>query len=109
MFQGSKNANKEYFEYVEAAGANLLEGGVNGTTSQDRMNCFATVPSGNLENLLGIESDRLATLPAALTKEKLHNQRDVVKNVRRQGLENQPYGRWHNTGRRFIANRSGNS
>ncbi|HUE83678.1 MAG TPA: pitrilysin family protein [Pyrinomonadaceae bacterium] len=95
MFQGSKNADKEYFEYVEAAGANLFEGGVNGTTSQDRTNYFATVPSGNLENLLWVESDRLATLPEALTKEKLDNQRDVVKNERRQGLENQPYGRWY--------------
>jgi zinc protease len=94
MFQGSKNASKEYFQYVEAAGANLFEGGVNGTTSQDRTNYFATVPSGNLENLLWVESDRLATLPDALTKEKLDNQRDVVKNERRQGLENQPYGRW---------------
>ena len=93
MFQGSKNASKEYFEYVEAAGANLLEGGVNGTTDQDRTNYFATVPSGNLENLLWVESDRLATLPEALTKEKLDNQRDVVKNERRQGLENTPYGR----------------
>src|SRR5690606_33162575 len=33
MFQGSKNANREYFDYVEAAGANLMEGGVNGTTN----------------------------------------------------------------------------
>jgi zinc protease len=94
MFQGSKNASKDYFTYVEAAGANLSEGGVNGTTSQDRTNYFATVPSGNLENLLWVESDRLATLPEGLTKEKLDNQRDVVKNERRQGLENQPYGRW---------------
>jgi zinc protease len=95
MFQGSKNADKEYFQYVEAAGANLFEGGVNGTTNQDRTNYFATVPSGNLENLLWVESDRLATLTDALTKEKLDNQRDVVKNERRQGLENQPYGRWY--------------
>ncbi|MBA3514596.1 MAG: insulinase family protein [Pyrinomonadaceae bacterium] len=94
MFQGSKNADKEYFQFVEAAGANLFEGGVNGTTSQDRTNYFATVPSGNLENLLWLESDRLLTLPDALTKTKLDNQRDVVKNERRQGLENQPYGRW---------------
>ena len=93
MFQGSKNANKEYFEYVEAAGANLLEGGVNGTTDQDRTNYFATVPSGNLENLLWIESDRLATLPDALDKAKFDNQVMVVQNERRQGLENQPYGR----------------
>jgi zinc protease len=95
MFQGSKNASKDYFTYVEAAGANLLEGGVNGTTNQDCTNYFATVPSGNLENLLWVEADRLATLPEGLTKEKLDNQRDVVKNERRQRLENQPYGRWY--------------
>ncbi|MCA1590129.1 MAG: insulinase family protein, partial [Acidobacteria bacterium] len=95
MFQGSKNANKEYFEYVEAAGANLLEGGVNGTTDQDRTNYFATVPSGNLENLLWLEADRLATLSEAVDKAKFDNQVMVVKNERRQGLENQPYGRWY--------------
>jgi zinc protease len=93
MFQGSKNAVGEYFSYVEAAGANLFAGGVNGTTSEDRTNYFATVPSGNLEQILWLESDRLATLTDALTIEKLNNQRDVVKNERRQGLENQPYGR----------------
>jgi len=94
MFQGSKNASKDYFTYAEKAGANLQEGGVNGTTNTDRTNYFATVPSGNLEQVLWFESDRLATLPEALTKEKLDNQRDVVKNERRQGLENTPYGRW---------------
>ncbi|HVE65645.1 MAG TPA: pitrilysin family protein, partial [Thermoanaerobaculia bacterium] len=94
MFQGSKNAPKDYFTYAEKAGANLQEGGVNGTTNNDRTNYFATVPSGNLEQVLWFESDRLATLPDALTKEKLDNQRDVVKNERRQGLENTPYGRW---------------
>jgi zinc protease len=94
MFQGSQNAPKEYFTYAEAAGANLREGGVNGTTDQDRTNYFATVPSGNLENLLWLESDRLATLLEALTIEKLDNQRDVVRNERRQSLENTPYGRW---------------
>ncbi len=95
MFQGSKNANKEYFDYVEAAGANLMEGGVNGTTNQDRTNYFATVPSGNLENLIWLEADRLATLPEALDQGKLDNQIMVVRNERRQGLENQPYGRWY--------------
>jgi zinc protease len=95
MFQGSKNAAGEYFTYAERAGANLFEGGVNGTTSQDRTNYFATVPSANLENVLWLESDRLLTLADVTTKEKLDNQRDVVKNERRQSLENQPYGRWY--------------
>jgi Predicted Zn-dependent peptidases len=89
MFQGSKNATGEYFSFVEKLGAN----DANGTTNNDRTNYFATVPSGNLEYLLWVESDRLATLADALTKEKLDNQRDVVRNERRQSYENQPYGR----------------
>jgi zinc protease len=95
MFQGSKNVPGEYFTHVERAGANLMEGGVNGTTNQDRTNYFATVPSANLETLLWLESDRLATLLDVTDEKKLDNQRDVVKNERRQGLENQPYGRWY--------------
>ncbi|HEX6737563.1 MAG TPA: pitrilysin family protein, partial [Vicinamibacteria bacterium] len=95
MFQGSQNVKGEYFTVVEKAGANLQEGGVNGTTNNDRTNYFATVPSGNLETLLWLESDRLATLLDATDQAKLDNQRDVVKNERRQGLENQPYGRWY--------------
>ena len=93
MFQGSKNATGEYFTWVERAGANLREGGVNGTTGNDRTNYFATVPSGNLEYLLWLESDRMATLADGLDEAKLNNQRDVVKNERRQGYENAPYGR----------------
>ncbi len=93
MFQGSKHASSDYFTYVERAGANLREGGVNGTTDFDRTNYFATVPSGNLEFLLWVESDRLATLAEALTLDKLDTQRDVVRNEFRQSLENVPYGR----------------
>ena len=93
MFEGSKNAPGKYFGRAERAGANLFEGGVNGTTNTDRTNYFITVPSASLEYVLWLESDRLATLAEHLTKENLDNQRDVVKNERRQGLENQPYGR----------------
>ncbi len=93
MFQGSLNAAADYFSFVEKAGANLREGGVNGTTSSDRTNYFATVPSGNLEFLLWLESDRLATLAEALTQKKLDMQREVVRNERRQSYDNQPYGR----------------
>ncbi len=93
MFEGSKNAPGKYFGRAEQAGANLSEGGVNGTTNNDRTNYFITVPSGSLEYVLWLESDRLATLGDSLTKQNLDAQRDVVKNERRQGLENQPYGR----------------
>ena len=68
MFQGSKNAPGEYFKYAEAAGANLMGGGVNGTTSYDRTNYFITVPSANLEYALWLESDRVATLADTMTQ-----------------------------------------
>jgi zinc protease len=93
MFQGSGNAKEDYFVYAERLGANLRERGVNGTTNEDRTNYFATVPSGNLEALLWLESDRLATLLDAVDQAKLDNQRDVVRNERRQSYETQPYGR----------------
>lgn len=88
MFQGSLNAPGEYFEYVQKAGGM----GVNGSTWYDRTNYVCTVPSANLEYLLWVESDRLATLMDAMTQEKLDNQREVVKNERRQNYENAPYG-----------------
>ena len=93
MFQGSKHADGEYITFLEKAGANLREGGVNGTTSFDRTNYFETVPREALEYSLWLESDRMGFLTDALTQEKLDNQRDVVKNERRQSYENVPYGR----------------
>ncbi len=92
MFQGSKHVEGEFLGLAERAGANLRTGGVNGTTSNDRTNYFETVPSESLEYALWLESDRMGFLLDGLTEEKLSNQRDVVKNEKRQG-ENQPYGR----------------
>ena len=93
MFEGSKDAPGKYLTFAERLGANLREGGVNGTTNPDRTNYFITVPAGGLERVLWLESDRLATLMDFLTKENLDHQREVVRNERRQGLENTPYGR----------------
>ncbi len=93
MFEGSKDSPEKYLSVAEKLGANLREGGVNGTTNFDRTNYFITVPSGSLERVLWLESDRFLTLMDFLTKENLDHQRDVVKNERRQGLENRPYGR----------------
>ncbi len=106
MFQGSKNVPGEYLSLVEKMGANLREGGVNGTTNTDRTNYFATVPSANLETLLWVESDRLATLLDETDLKKLDNQRDVVKNERRQGLEDPPYGRAYEMHQRPTSGRS---
>jgi len=65
----------------------------NGTTNNDRTTYFETVPSNYLETVLWLESDRMGFLLDALDIEKLNAQRDIVKNERRQGMDNQPYGR----------------
>ena len=89
MFQGSKHvAADTHFKLLEAAGAS----DINGTTNFDRTNYFETVPSNQLELALWIESDRMGYLLDVLDEKALANQRDVVRNERRQSLENRPYG-----------------
>jgi zinc protease len=89
MFQGSKNVgDDQHFKILSNAGASRI----NGTTSFDRTNYFETVPSNQLELALWLESDRMGFLLETLTLEKLDNQREVVKNERRQSVENRPYG-----------------
>jgi zinc protease len=70
-----------------------IGGSNNGTTNNDRTNYFQTVPSNYLETVLWLESDRMGFLLDALDIDKLNAQRDIVKNERRQGVDNQPYGR----------------
>ena len=45
------------------------------------------------EKALWMEADRLGFLIPAMDQKKLDNQRDVVKNERRQRLENEPYNK----------------
>jgi zinc protease len=68
-------------------------GSNNGTTSNDRTTYYETVPSNYLESALWIESDRMGFLLDTLDIAKLNAQRDIVKNERRQGVDNQPYGK----------------
>lgn len=65
----------------------------NATTGTDRTNYFELVPSNFLETALFIEAGRMGRLLPALTQQRLDNQRDVVKNEKRQRIDNQPYAR----------------
>src|SRR5207302_8218161 len=68
-------------------------GSNNGTTSNDRTMYYETVPANYLESALWLEADRMGFLLDTLDLAKLNAQRDIVKNERRQGMDNQPYGR----------------
>jgi zinc protease len=90
MFQGTKHiAEDKHFEYLQKAGASS----VNGSTSHDRTNYYEVVPANQLELALWLESDRMGFLLDRVGfKETVDNQRDVVKNERRQRYENRPMG-----------------
>ncbi|HEY9291399.1 MAG TPA: pitrilysin family protein [Microlunatus sp.] len=88
MFQGSANvASAEHFGLLQPAGAS-----VNATTWFDRTNYFEALPAGGLDLALWLEADRMGTLLSALTQENFENQREVVKEEKRQRYDNVPYG-----------------
>ncbi len=91
MFQGSRHVAKaEHLAIVQGAGGML-----NATTYFDRTNYFETLPSHEVELGLWLEADRMATLLDAMSQENLDNQRDVVKNEKRQSYDNRPYGSFY--------------
>ena len=87
MFQGSQNVGKgEHFVLVLNNGGNM-----NGTTTEDRTTYFEELPKNQLDLGLFLESDRMRALN--ITQANLDNQRNAVQEERRQGIDNQPYGR----------------
>ena len=108
---GSKNEEKgrtgfaHLFEHVMFTGSGHVPYGVhdrlttgvggnnNGTTDNDRTLYYETVPSNYLETALWLEADRMGFLLDSLDIAKLNAQRDIVKNERRERIDNQPYGR----------------
>jgi predicted Zn-dependent peptidase len=72
---------------MEAAG-----GRNNAWTAEDRTDYFDIAPPTAVPLLLWLEADRMRSLGPLIDQEKLDLQRDVVRNERRQSIENRPYG-----------------
>ena len=89
MFTGSGNVPYGLHDKLTEG----VGGQNNGTTNNDRTTYYETVPSNYLESALWLEADRMGYLLDSLDLAKLNAQRDIVKNERRQGVDNQPYGR----------------
>jgi len=86
LFEGSENIERGQFDkYVENAGGTL-----NANTSYDRTYYYEILPSNQLELGLWLESERL--LHAKVEQKGVETQREVVKEERRQRIDNQPYG-----------------
>ena len=88
MFMGSEHAPYPQFDrLLEAAGASN-----NGTTNNDRTSYYEWGPSNATPLMLWLEADRMGWLLPTMDSAKVDAQREIVKNERRQGVENQPYG-----------------
>src|SRR5215471_7234253 len=89
MFMGTKRAPlKAFDEWMESAG-----GTNNAWTSSDFTDYHEAGPSTLLPLFLWLEADRLDELGHEIDQPKLDLQRDVVRNERRQSIENRPYGK----------------
>jgi predicted Zn-dependent peptidase len=89
MFQRSVHVGEdEWFARMRAAGASNM----NGSTTFDRTNYFVVLPSHQLEAALWAEADRMGYLLPTVTQESLDNQKDAVRNEKRQNYDNVPYG-----------------
>jgi len=86
MFNGSEHRDDEYMPPLQEIGVSA----VNGATSLDQTYYYEVVPTGGLERVLWLESDRMGYLLGAVTQAKLDEQRGVVQNEKRT-YENRPY------------------
>lgn len=88
MFQESQHVGQDqFFKKIQEAGGTL-----NGGTSNDYTIYYEIIPNNALELALWLEADRLGFLLSTVTQEAFMNQQDVVKNEKRQRVDNQPYG-----------------
>ncbi|MGA2270811.1 MAG: pitrilysin family protein [Bryobacteraceae bacterium] len=86
MFKGSENVGPGELDFLIFTNG----GNSNGTTNTDRTSYFEVLPRNQLDLGLFLEADRMRGL--VITQENLENQRQAVKEERRQSVDNQAYG-----------------
>lgn len=89
LFLESENLGKGGLDKLSAR---IGGSGANGSTSRDRTNYLQTVPNDALEKMLWAEADKLGWFINTVTVPVLEKEKQVVKNEKRQGVDNQPYG-----------------
>lgn len=89
LFLESENLGKGGLDKLSAR---IGGSGANGSTSRDRTNYFQTVPNDALEKMIWAEADKLGYFINTVTEPVLAKEKQVVKNEKRQGVDNRPYG-----------------
>lgn len=89
LFLESENLGKGGLDKMSAR---IGGSGANGSTSRDRTNYFQTVPKDALEKMIWAEADKLGFFINTVTDPVLAKEKQVVKNEKRQSIDNRPYG-----------------
>jgi len=89
LFLESENLGKGGLDKMTAR---IGGSGANGSTSRDRTNYLQTVPKDALEKMIWAEADKLGWFINTVTEPVLAKEKQVVKNEKRQSVDNQPYG-----------------
>lgn len=89
LFLESENLGKGG---LDAMSARIGGSGANGSTNRDRTNYFQTVPNDALEKMIWAEADKLGYFINTVTEPVLAKEKQVVKNEKRQSVDNRPYG-----------------
>ena len=89
LFLESENLGKGGLDKLSAK---IGGSGANGSTSRDSTNYFQTVPIDALEKMIWAEADKLGFFINTVTDPVLAKEKQVVKNEKRQSVDNRPYG-----------------
>ncbi len=89
LFLESENLGKGGLDKMSAR---IGGSGANGSTSRDRTNYYQTVPKDALEKMIWAEADKLGFFINTVTEQVLAKEKQVVKNEKRQSVDNRPYG-----------------
>lgn len=98
LFLESENLGKGGLDQMSAR---IGGSGANGSTNRDRTNYFQTVPKNALEKMIWAEADKLGWFINTVTEPVLAKEKQVVKNEKRQRVDNQPYGHTY-----YLANKN---
>ncbi len=86
LFEGSENIKKGQFMKIVSANG----GQNNANTTQDRTFYYEVFPSNQLETGMWLESERM--MHPVINEDGVKTQNEVVKEEKRQSLDNRPYG-----------------
>jgi len=89
LFSESENLGKGGMDKLSAR---IGGSGASGFTTSDITNYFQLVPNNALEKMIWAEADRLGWFINTVTEPVLAKEKQVIKNEKRQIVDNRPYG-----------------